>query len=852
MVMKRIGKMKQKKGAVLFAVIAVMALLIAMSTTAYYTARSAYNSVVSNYDYSQLYLSAISVSDMISEAITNHSVISATGETPEGVHRNDYESLRDLIFNNMETPQVTAGDGASKIVVYSNGISETQAMDLKANQEAILESLADKDSLIAGIVDGVVVEITLIDNTNSWVVPEKTNSTTTTKRHEYKYSFKTTAFYRDNFVTVEDIITTQKESTETIPGGGPSFNTFFTATGQELGIDAFSGSTGIKRASRIVTISSHEISDDAFYQNDHTFFTNGNDNKFLGSITTTGSIYLDKFTADIKGSDNDWYIGEDLVILGANANNLNLRGNDGTLDNNLYVGRDLVLSGQNPSITAKDIYVEGDLYLIGNQATINGNLHVNGNIYYQMEDGVYDEKGNKVRDSATTVAKNNGYPASATEYNTPANPWTVTGSLDVNGSVNLKKGDEGNLKFNVGGTSVEIPTGKDASDNSDLIGEFNSDDIIVEVTTNQEDKDSDTFVETTEKYTVKDAIANQTGTIKEYDNYTSKSSAYDTTIKVDFSKLEPEYNEAGQVIKYSYTDESTGLTIETASGDSNSEVTVKLPYKADGYILDIADIKSLGSGGSLGGNANIKYEIETGDETCQIVLKGNIDIKDDSGNVTGKGFSWKGDKYDSNDSGVKVIAKGDGNVVFEMANTEKGDTTGKPVQYNYNNYKNYDVVQYVAARKEVVGNEKQVDKIGWEGKLDEGIVNGMLQPGTSKPLSEYDNQIILVSNANGTIAVDAARQGNAFCGYVYAPNGIYNNKSGDGAAPVFGGMIVSTYTTNLAKLFYAEPRPSKINEMLGSMLSSTEQKPPPGDDADPTRYETDEWTWAVQGSNYVN
>ena len=66
---KRIGKLKQKKGAVLFVVIAIMTLLIAMASTAYYTARGAHNTVVSNYNYSQLYMSAISVADMVSEAV---------------------------------------------------------------------------------------------------------------------------------------------------------------------------------------------------------------------------------------------------------------------------------------------------------------------------------------------------------------------------------------------------------------------------------------------------------------------------------------------------------------------------------------------------------------------------------------------------------------------------------------------------------------------------------------------------------------------------------------------------------------------------------------------------------------
>ena len=57
-------RLKRRGGAVLFAVIAIMSLLIAMAITAYFTARSSYNTVVSNYDFSQTYLSAISVGEI--------------------------------------------------------------------------------------------------------------------------------------------------------------------------------------------------------------------------------------------------------------------------------------------------------------------------------------------------------------------------------------------------------------------------------------------------------------------------------------------------------------------------------------------------------------------------------------------------------------------------------------------------------------------------------------------------------------------------------------------------------------------------------------------------------------------
>ncbi len=74
MMFRLMYRLKRKHGAVLFAVIAVMALLIAMSTAAYYTARGSYNTVTSTYNYSQLYLSAIASADMVSAAIMNQPV----------------------------------------------------------------------------------------------------------------------------------------------------------------------------------------------------------------------------------------------------------------------------------------------------------------------------------------------------------------------------------------------------------------------------------------------------------------------------------------------------------------------------------------------------------------------------------------------------------------------------------------------------------------------------------------------------------------------------------------------------------------------------------------------------------
>lgn len=837
--MKRISKMKHTKGAVLFAVVAVMALLIAMATTAYYTARSAYNSVVSNYNYSQLYLSAISVSDMLTEAVTNDSIASATGPSSTGKIRNNYDDLRTVILA-METPGQTT-------TVYSNGISESTA--LSGNAEAIINELSTQDSLIAGALDGIVIEIELVDNTQLMPVapnPQPLGGDYYCYWYEYDYRFKTTAYYRNNSITVEDAVVSSKSriwkadpgstrpviNTDIIPGTDPidpipgnsivSFDTFFTATGQI--IDSTSGSPDIGRTSREVIIKAHQISDDAFFQNDHTFFVNGNNNEFLGGITSTGSVYLDKFTTNIQGSNNDWYIGEDLVILGSNGQNLNLN-NGGAYDNNLYVGRDLVLGGSGPSINATDIYVEGDLYILG-QANITGNLHVAGNIYQQSGENIVDENGNVVRQSATTIAQNKGYPLNGgnTTWDHFSNGWKVTGNLDVNGNVNIPDGKSGTFNVNVGGSQLNLNDGADASSNSHgVIGTFNPDDIVVDVVNRVPNEDTDKFEDVTTQSSVKDTIQAQAGTNKEYNSYTSPQSAYDRVIDVDFSALQPIEDEDGNITGYEYNGSVPGTTltykIECTGGNVyDGPIKVTLPFSEDGYTLDIS-----GNVNSLCGNADIRYEIDGGSDktaTTPIVLKDNITAPDGS-----KGFSWMGDRYNNNGKATEVVVKGDGNVVFEMANFNK--TTNKYEPYNPDKYEDYETVQYVASQKEAVCTEAQLAVINADNKdgtLSDTDVGSMLADG-STPKEEYFSQIMLVSNVNNGTAVDAARQNNVFCGYIYAPNGEYNNDCNAGTVPVFGGMIVSTYKTNLAHFYYAEPKPSRISDMLGSMTSLT-----PGDD----------------------
>ncbi len=881
MAKKPISRVRRKKGAVLFAVISIMALLIAMASTAYFTARSSYNSVISNYSYSQLYLSAISVSDMVVEAVINDSTAAATDPTGStDPSKNYYNSLRDSVLAMNTVGQTMAA--------YTENISDPDAAE-----SAIIAELRDGNNpTVPGVVDGVVVNIALTSDgaghpTREYVIPGDSLNRKW-YWYEYAYTFTTTAYYRNSAITVEDVIMTEKarlytppDSTDpgpggpgtpgfsydiTTPGGGNgSFSTFFTATGQKI------EDSKIVRTQRTVKIKTHEISDDAFFQNASTYFVNGNNNKFVGGVTSTGSVYLEKFTTEIKGDKNDWWIGKDLVMTNNNANNLNL-----TKDNNLYVGNDLVIAA-NGNVTAKDIYVEGDLYIMG-QATFNANLHVSGNIYYEMP--LTKTDGDNVITTAAGTAAADGVNLGSTKYEHYANGWTVNGTLDVNGKVELPNGATGDAKISVNNKQVTIPTGSAASTGTNGIGTYDPAAVQIEYSNRVPNTDTDKFEDVTSTNSVAGAIQSQVGENVEYFNYTSPKTAYQNELDIDFTMLAPVTEEKADgtkvILYYEYYDTDSGLHIKTEDDNLNGNVSVTIPYNKNGYMIDI-DAASIDS--MLGTNVNITYNLETSNDptadAMPVVLKNNILIDSDGdGEEDDPGFAWQGNNYSSNDNsdGTKVVAVGKGNVVLEMANIDKN---GNYVPYDPNKFDEYEVVTYVAGQKEVVGNEAQCNKIGGGGNLKNSY-SAMLQSGTSTPKDEYQNQIMLVSNCNDGIAVDMKRQNNAFCGYIYAPNGELANYDPNGAdwgesTPIFGGMIVSTYNAQLSNLIYAEPKPSIISNMLGSLdlwapggngggstttitvpdIPGTPPTPPPppgpGTLGDPEN--TDLWNF--KGSNFV-
>ena len=344
-----------------------------------------------------------------------------------------------------------------------------------------------------------------------------------------------------------------------------------------------------------------------------------------------------------------------------------------------------------------------------------------------------------------------------------------------------------------------------------------------------------------------------------------------------------------KIAYYEYTDPDTGVHIKSETDSLNGNISVTLPdYSKYSYVDTktgktlsygyVLDIKADSISEKLGTNVNITYNIPTSGkadgDALPIVLKNNILIDaDGDGEKDDPGFAWQGNNYSSNDNstGTVIQAIGDGNVVFEMGNIGKD---GKLTTYNTSKDSDIKVVTYVAGQKEVVGNEKQCAEIGGGGVLTDTNVGNMLQSGSSVPKDGYFNQIMLVSNMNDGVAVDMARQNNAFCGYIYAPNAELNNYDASGETePIFGGMIVSTYKADLSKLYYAEPKPSAISSMLGNLISGSngnnntssttivipgstvgwvvDPTPPTGGTYTDVAPDDGKYNWEFRGSNFV-
>jgi len=392
-------KLKRRKGAVLFIVIGFMTLLIAMASTAYFTARNSYRTVISNYNFEQLYLSTISVSDILINAAVN-----TPSDTTSG--NNDFSGLKNALKNYLrgtptEAESVGAIYGSTSNITGYNGSTST---------ESIFNQIYSGQSAIEGVIDGITIKIDFdhMDSTPTGSVYEYVNGTDHYDAQNYDtkwyMTLETTGYFKNNTVTVTDtvlhngtIIKYTPKSSLNPPNPKPGtggFDTFFTATGQEVVVNPDGTYDFGKTNVRGVLIKTHEITDDAYFENEYTIFMDGNNNDFRGGIATAGSLYFDKVQCHIpeakwdpnvvnddgtKGAwteRNDWFIKNDLVISKNSNHAVDLKNND------LVIGGDLIIYGDGTTITARNIYVMGDLiYAGGATATIQGNLYVSGNIY---------------------------------------------------------------------------------------------------------------------------------------------------------------------------------------------------------------------------------------------------------------------------------------------------------------------------------------------------------------------------------------------------------------------------------------------------------------------------------------
>ena len=819
MILTKLYRLQKKKGAVLFVVIAMMTLLIIMATTAYMTARSSYKTVVNNYDFSQLYLSAVSVSDMMVAAVTNDTVDSGSSA------QNNFADLKKA---------VTSKDFAvgETITAKSNNITSSMT-----TLESILKGTAN-NPIEAGVLDGVEVVIT--HESKEDVLDDAKKPTG--KSLDY-YLFTTTAYYRNNTVQIQDRIARESGSKP----NSPKFDTFFTATGQIL-----NGDKAEKDASRCAVINTHSISDDAYFENTYTAFVMASgSNKFKGGITTAGHLYLDKMDSDIpnatpatdptdwnadssakvSGTRNDWYIGGSLFL----AEHADIKlGN-----NNLYVNGDLILLDSTP-ITAKNVYVTGNVFYAGTgtaTSTLNCNLYVGGTVCCNLNTMTAEERKkaeenneeDKIRlDDAKIKALND----MGSFNNAYKSVMAQTGGTVADLPNTNAKGDNTGILSISGGLYVNDKANLHSALNSAWDGNWSASGIKVpfefqEVTDTDGDKIGDKY---SNYVNYKDYNAFSASDTKTQTSVFSSYSAGDGTdgtkntmnnfLTIDFGTLKAD--DAGN---YNAAFASTSGEIARVTGNKQN-LTVNLPYSANGYVLDLKVNNGYAANKMINGQLNVTYKIDSDNSgavsgaVLPIVLKANFNDNsgyplDSAGNNsfswTGGGVNWEGKvgPYGADGYPVKVEVQGGGDVFFEMGNY---DATGNYTKYELG--KGLNTATYYTSPHSVVGTTNQVNSIT-PGNQDTTTYDSFFAATGSADLSStHDNQIMLISNKNGGKAIDNNRKGTNFCGYVYAPNGDYMNwNTGGGGAPVLGGMIVSNYAVELSNFVYAEPDPSLIENL---------------------------------------
>ncbi len=839
MMFRLMYRLKRKHGAVLFAVIAVMALLIAMSTAAYYTARGSYNTVTSSYNYSQLYLSAIASADMVSAAIMNQPV-------PSAGLQNNFQTIKNQMRDSLNND--------NDVIFLKTDNLAGLTINASTPQQTVIEALRNVPAAEPGVLDGLTISVKVLhkgaQNITQDGSPIISGSTTTTHynvKEPFVYEITTTAYYRENTITVQDILTGTKSGTYTktetyIPGGSSSnslpsdFNPNI-ATGQNQP----NTSGQWNDAGRTVVISVKEINGDMAFRNNVTVIGgNANlGNVLNGGLTSEGSIYLKKGGAHVTGTDNNWYVRDDLVITDAQAQ-LDLGQND------LYVGGDLVIGANGGPISGRDIYVNGDLILLNQRSFNVENLHVNGNIYF----ATYDEHGNLVTDAYNPEKRpevanlgitenyggDPGYRLSG-NFNLSLRGNVYTKGKDANGNtVSADKVTLGKYQNLTNGATHSQTTGiQDFDVNANTKHDFTV------LTTN---KNTDKYEKTPTTGSTLDALTANTNyaasgdgsEIKSvYPNYTAGQKAYDNEATIDFSKLQPLKDADGNVTGYEgrYPIGSTGeeIVVSIQGNDINNskDVQIDIPYVEDGFLLNYATDPPQSSwvGKQLDHdpwyvNEEVKTAQMTGLYGNQSVLHYNIDTAPDGSSMpivlaANKGdgnFSWTGD---SSQIGAEVSIGGNGKVTFEMGNLNKD--TGKYEPFKVENADKYDIPTYVQGKTgqqfSVVGSADQVtEAMNGQKKFDNLSVD------QAKNMTQRSNAM-LVSNKSGQ-AFNANGKDGLFCGYIYAPNGtLYADNQTNGDVINVGSIVISAYEANHANYQVSLPTPQDMTDFIDALDGDT-------------------------------
>ena len=826
--LNKLYRLKKKKGAVLFVVIAMMTLLVIMATAAYYTARSSYKTAINNYDFSQLYLSTVSVSDMMIAAITNDAVDGNSAG-------NKFSDLKATILDSKKF-------GVGKQITAKNS-------DFANMNELPIE---------AGVLDGVQV---VIKHENQISKQDKTGREEDKDLKLDYFLITTTGYYRDNNVSVQDRI-----AHESGKAGPPNlFDTFFTGTGKTLDGDDFT---------RCVVIDTHDISDDAFFENEYTVFKDKSaGNKFHGGITTSGNLWLEQMGWDVgnvSGSDsylndyskwgnpddedskkvsgtqrNDWLIGGSLIISG-NSAGIDIG------DNNLIIKGDLILIRNSEiKVKAKNVYVKGNIIsLTTDKLSFDANVYVNGTVFTNLDISTDTADGDKLK-ARNVMINANQYHKNVLKESGEKPDWGKTELNDLRDFEHIDKNCSGSMNMAAGKELIinkpsGIPTDYANKAKKDGEGKYVTWDIDkvyapvgfqVAGTTNYEK-----YVDYTKSI---NQILETEVSRNEYSYYSASDSTMGNELTIDFTKLSsPPKGSSTYTGSFHVNDDST-IGTATVSIDNSGEGkgTINLPYVKDGYVLDLRM-----RGASVSHRA-LDIIIQTPDDNkafMPIVLKANYyngaGTPDPSSTGTDKdgdnAFCWnvRKDGVANDGSGgqhTRVIIEGKGDVFFELGNYNKAKVTD-PDDSEYFAF-DPDLGLYTAIYRTLhqsqVGTRDQVDAVS-AGNDDVGPLNALLKTegGVVTPIpindgfDDYNNQVMIISNKSGSVAYDNCREKTTVFGYLYTPFGDYTNWNVSKSVPIFGGMIVSNYSTQQQKYVYVEPDPQLLKNLEKALPKTPDEE----------------------------